>query len=176
MKDLENIEDCNTFKDDNFSVLMIWAEGCGVCQEAKPQFEALESKFDYKFYKMKMSEEAYKFYEQYEEKEPVRKPAVDEDGDPILDARGTQMTQIVRDDKGEIVKRAPISVPKYYVFHGEEATEDNEYGLLGKIDGHNLAQLEAILDQISQLEVEDSTEHSQGDSKASEEQSEANNG
>lgn len=155
MRDLETLEDCNVFKQEEFSVLMIWAEGCGVCEVAKPQFEALESKFDYNFYKMKFSKEAYDFYEQYEDKEVVKAPALDEDGDPILDARGEQMTRTVFDENGEPVKRAPIGVPKYYVFHGEEADDDNVYGLLGKVEGHNLEQLEAILEQISNMEKED---------------------
>jgi thiol-disulfide isomerase/thioredoxin len=156
MKELKVLEDCNALKKDNFSVLMIWAEGCGVCEVAKPQYEQLEESFkNYEFYKMQMDKESFKFYEQYEEKEVAKKPAVDEDGDPILDARGQQMTQVARDENGEVIMTTPIAVPKYYVFHGEEATEDNEYGLLGKVEGHNLEQLKAILEQISVMEEED---------------------
>jgi hypothetical protein len=43
------------------------------------------------------------------------------------------------------------AVPKYYVFHGSEASEENQYGLLGKVEGHNLEQLKAILGQISEM-------------------------
>ena len=144
MIDLSNKDDLEVLKKEEFSVLMIWAEGCGVCQQAKPLYEAIEPKFeDFNFYKMQMADENYGFYKKYEEEQEVEVPAVDEDGDPIIDARGNQMT---RKTMGYINQ-----VPKYYVFHGSEATEEDEYGLLGKVDGHNLEQLEAILGQISSM-------------------------
>lgn len=145
MIDLSNKEDLELLKKEEFSVLMIWAEGCGVCAHAKPLYEAIEPKFeDFNFYKMQMADENYGFYKKYEEEQEVEVPAIDEDGDPIINARGEQMT---RKTTGYINQ-----VPKYYVFHGSEATEDDEYGLLGKVDGHNLEQLESILEQIKQLE------------------------
>lgn len=148
MKDLDNKEDFEQIKVNKFSVVMYWAEGCGVCSEAKPLFDKLEDKFkDYEFYKAKMNEDTYGFYKKYEEEQDVEVPAIDEDGDPIVNARGEQMK---RKTKGYLNQ-----VPKYYVFHGSEASEDDEYGLLGKIDGHNLEQLEAILEQISDMEQDD---------------------
>lgn len=151
MRDLEEKKDFEVLKNDNFSVVMYWAEGCGVCDMAKPNFEKLEPKFkNYKFYKVKMTDETYGFYKKYEEEQKVTVPAVDEDGDPILDARGKQMT---RNTMGYINQ-----VPKYYVFHGSEATDEDQYGLLGKVDGHNLEQLNSILEQIGALEEQDNGE------------------
>lgn len=148
MQDLDKKEDFEVLKEDNFSVVMYWAEGCGVCDAAKPKFAELEPKFkDYKFYKVKMSNDTYGFYKKYEEEQEVTVPAIDEDGDPIVDAKGTQMTRNI--------KTILNQVPKYYVFHGSEASEDDQYGLLGKVDGHNLEQLEAILEQIGALQEED---------------------
>ena len=152
MKDLSNKEDLEILKQEDFSVLMIWAEGCGVCTEAKPLFEKLEPKFeDFNFYKVQMSDENYGFYKKYEEEQEIEVPAADEDGDPIVDARGNQMKRKV--------KTILNQVPKYYVFHGSEATEDDEYGLLGKVDGHNLEQLEAILEQIKTMSEEEESEN-----------------
>jgi len=151
MKDLKEKKDFEVLKNENFSVVMYWAEGCGVCEVAKPNFEKLEPKFkNYKFYKVKMTDETYGFYKKYEEEQKVTVPAVDEDGDPILDARGKQMT---RNTMGYINQ-----VPKYYVFHGSEATDEDQYGLLGKVDGHNLEQLNSILEQIGALEEQDNEE------------------
>lgn len=148
MKDLSNKEDLEILKSEDFSVLMIWADGCHVCAEAKPNFEKLEPKFkDFNFYKMQMADENYGFYKKYEEEQEIEVPAVDEDGDPIVDARGNQMK---RKTTGYITR-----VPKYYVFNGSEASEDDEYGLLGKIDGHNLEQLEAILGEIEKLQEQE---------------------
>lgn len=131
----------NKLKHDNFSVLLIWSEGCPACQKAKPEYEALESKFsDFDFYNMPLSPETLEFYEQYEEPKKVQIPAEDEDGDPIVNAQGKPMMRTV--------ERIVRTVPKYYVFHGSESTEDNEYGLLGIVEGHNLVQLEAILTNL----------------------------
>jgi len=152
MKDLSNKEDLEILKQEEFSVLMIWADGCHVCAEAKPLFEKLEPKFeDFNFYKVQMSDENYGFYKKYEEEQEVTVPAIDEDGDVIVDARGNKMT---RKTMGYINQ-----VPKYYVFHGSEATEEDEYGLLGKVDGHNLEQLEAILEQIKAMSEEEESEN-----------------
>lgn len=159
MINIENLEQANKFKEEDFSVLLIWAEGCGFCEEAKPMFQALEDKFtDFNFYQWKLDRDSFEFYSQYEEKEPVRIPSLDEDGDPILDARGNQISQLATNENGEVVKRAPISVPKLYVFHGEESTEENPYGLLGKVDGFNMGQLEAILGQIKDMQEQEDGE------------------
>ena len=167
MKDLKKKKDFEVLKNENFSVLMIWANGCGVCEQAKPQYEGLDSKFDYDFYKMELGKESFEFYSQFEEKTQVaRIPSVDEDGDPILDARGNQMSQVLRDENGEVVKNVPIAVPKYYVFHGDAADEENPYGLLGKVEGHNLPQLESILANLKDLEEQEASEQGEQDGEA----------
>lgn len=148
MIDLSNKDDLEVLKKEEFSVLMIWADGCGVCAHAKPLYEAIEPKFPaFNFYKMQMADENYGFYKKYEEEKEIEVPAVDEDGDAIIDARGNQMKRKIKTIINE--------VPKYYVFHGSEATEEDEYGLLGKVDGHNLEQLEAILEQIKAMSDEE---------------------
>jgi thiol-disulfide isomerase/thioredoxin len=142
----------DVLKQDNFSVVMIWANGCHFCEQAKPQFDALEPDFpDFIFYKIELTNDSFhNFYKQFEQEELKAVPSVDEDGEPILDAKGNQIT----------VNRLTIStaVPKYYVFHGSEASEENPYGLLGKVEGHNLEQLKAILGQISEMAKQEENE------------------
>lgn len=161
MLDLNTLQDANdNLKKEQFSVLLIWTEGCHVCETAKPEFDKLESDFsdNFTFYKWKLDQESYNFYSQYEEKHEVWVDVLDEDGDPIQDFKGNNLKKLLKDDDGNVVKRANISVPKYYVFHGSEASEENPYGLLGKVEGHNLEQLRAILGQISQMAQEEQNE------------------
>lgn len=132
------------------SVLMIWADGCHVCDSAKPQFDILSENYtEFNFYKLQLNGDSMNFYKQHEEEVPVKKYILDSNGRPIADETGSYLHVFERDEMGEIIKRVPIAVPKYYVFHEEEVDIENPYGLLGKVDGHNLLQLESILENLS---------------------------
>lgn len=146
MKELNNLKDLDCLKKEDFSVLMVYAEGCEACAKAKPEFEKLDKNFEYDFYQIPLNQESMEFYKKYEEQVKIPVPAVDEDGDPIVDAEGKQMT------RNEM--RYQVVVPKFYVFHGSESSEEDEYGLLGKVDGFNVEQLGAILEQMKDLEVD----------------------
>ena len=141
-------------KQDKFNVLLIYADACHVCQEAKPKYEELSNSVNgdlFSFYKAPLNQSIYEFYSQFEEKVPQRTPSFDEDGDPILDAQGNHMSRILRDENGEVVKSAPIQIPKFYVFHPDEASDENPYGLLGKVEGFNIEQLAHILASIEEM-------------------------
>lgn len=157
MIDLQSTQEASDrLSKEQFHVLMIWAEGCHVCQVAKPDFEKLETEFStFNFMKWQLNDESHKFYSNFEEKQPVKVDVLDEDGDPIVDADGKKMQKLLKDDNGEVVLEVPISIPKYYVFHGSERGDDNPYGLLGKVDGHNLEQLKHILTQIKLMEEQE---------------------
>lgn len=151
--DVSNVE---KLKNDQLSTLMIWVDGCPACEKAKESYKEIQDKFeDYKFYEMEMKEnDVYEFYSNFVEKEPSIEEVKDEDGDVIYDARGNALTRKARDENGEVIMKAPIQVPRFFVFHGSSAEEENEYGFLGKVDGHNAEMLEHILTNIKEMEQE----------------------
>lgn len=152
--DVSNVEE---LKKDQLSTVMIWVDGCPACAKAKESYEEIVDKFqDYRFFEMEMkTQEEYDFYSQFVEKEVVMEEVKDEDGDVIYDARGNALQRKARDENGEIVEKAPIQVPRFFVFHGDSAEEENEFGFLGKVDGHNTPMLEQILTNIAQLQEEE---------------------
>lgn len=151
------VENLDELKKDQLSVLMIWVNGCSACSEAKEGYAELPKKFqDYKFFEMELNNQAvYDFYSNFTEKQPVMEEIKDEDGDVIYDAKGKALTRLARDENGELVLKAPIQVPKFFVFHGSSIDAENEYGFLGKVDGFNLPMLDQILENIQKMQKEE---------------------
>lgn len=152
-----NVENVDVLKNDKLSVLMIWVEGCSACSSAKEKYAELPEQFaDYDFYEMQMSNNTvYDFYSNFVEKEPTMEEVKDEDGDVIYDAKGKALTRLARDENGELILKAPIQVPKFFVFHGQSADAENEYGFLGKVDGFNHEMLVQILSNIRDMQNEE---------------------
>ena len=149
MKELEVSEIESIKGNEKTTVMLIWNENCGICLEVKPKFEDMSKKFDMEFLTLQLNnEKVFNFYSNFVEKEQVKSPSFDEDGDAILDARGNQIERFHLDEDGNIIEKAPISVPKFFVFNQAGIDEDNEYGFLGKVDGFNVEMLESILTTI----------------------------
>jgi len=156
MKELE-VEKISSIKEnEKTTVMLIWHEHCGICQEVKPKFEQMSKSFDMEFLTLQLNnEKVYDFYSEFTEKEKVKSPSFDEDGDAILDAQGNQIERFHLDENGEIIEKAPIQVPKFFVFNQAGADEDNEFGFLGKVDGYNVEMLESILTTIEKGEIDE---------------------
>ena len=151
------IQDINTLKTkENTSVLLIWSEGCSVCTEVKPLFKNMSKKFDnMNFLTLQLNSDlVYDFYSKFVEAEDVKQLSLDSDGDPILDANGQPISSYVRDDEGNILRKAPLSVPRYFVFNKESITDTSEWGFLGKVDGHNDELLDHILTTLDKGSIE----------------------
>ena len=156
MKELEVAEIESIKENEKTTVMLIWNENCGICLEVKPKFEDMSKKFDMEFLTLQLNnEKVFNFYSNFVEKEQVKSPSFDEDGDAILDARGNQIERFHLDEDGNIIEKAPISVPKFFVFNQAGVDEDNEYGFLGKVDGFNVEMLESILTTIEKGEEDE---------------------
>lgn len=152
-----SIKEINSLKKGvDTKVLMVWSDSCHVCQDIKPKFEEVSDKYNMDFLTIELKDKkVYDFYSNYVEKQKVKTPSFDEDGDPILNARGQQIESFDYDEEGNIIERAPITVPAFFVFNPEASEESNEYGFLGKVDGHNLPMLESILTTIEKGEIDE---------------------
>lgn len=156
MKELEVGEISSIKENEKTTVMLIWNEHCGICQEVKPKFEDMSKSFDMEFLTLQLNnEKVYDFYSNFVEKEQVKSPSFDEDGDAILDAQGNQIERFHLDEDGEIIEKAPIQVPKFFVFNQAGVDEDNEFGFLGKVDGYNVEMLQSILTTIEKGEIDE---------------------
>lgn len=129
MKDLKHSDGIPTSK----YVMMIKAEQCHACQAAKPMFESLESEFpSFEFVRLEFSEDVMPFYKSVIKPEIVRQKK--------------KVNGIMR----EVVSRqVPVSFPNFLFFDPAQKTEDNPYGFLGNIVGHNEEGLKHILTELS---------------------------
>lgn len=129
MKELSNPTEIPSGK----SVLMIKAEQCGACQEAKPMFESLESKYpSFQFTRLEFTEKVLPFYESVIPKEIVREQK-EIDG---------VMKTVVR-------KERKISFPNFFFFDSAMKSDENPYGFLGNISGYNEEGLTHVLESLT---------------------------
>lgn len=144
-------EQIETLKQNSFVCLMYWAEGCGFCEQAKPEYKKIAEDFTFvNFYSIKMDEESYKFYSRYIPKEQVKIQSKHDDGEPILDADGNPLFTYKKDEDGKILEESPVSIPNFLVFHEKSADNYDEYGFLGNVEGIQMDRLRSILTGIKQ--------------------------
>lgn len=114
-------------------VMMIKAEQCHACQAAKPMFESLEAEYpSFEFVRLEFSEEVLPFYKSVIPAQIVREKK---------DVNG-QIREVVS-------KQVPISFPNFLFFDPSQKTEENPYGFLGNIVGHNEEGLRHVLTELS---------------------------
>lgn len=142
------------FNPNKLSVVMFYMEGCGACENAKPQLEKVSKEHDEAdFYKIQLSPSSYeKLYNVYEEKTVKQTEEVlDDNGEPVLTKSGKPFKRHKLDEKGNIILNSPMIAPNFFFFHPESAEGDDKLGFLGNVRGADINKVEAILDQMKEL-------------------------
>ena len=117
-------------KTQDFTVLMIYAEGCSYCEQMKPIFEQLELEFPLLSYHKEDISKITPFYERYADQK--------------------EMTL----EDGTIVMVPKYIIPNFYIFARELQDETDEYGFAGGFDGANPEELRAVLNALQQKVLE----------------------
>lgn len=153
MKDI-TIEQIDEIKHNSKSVVLIWAEGCEACSQAKPFFETIEPIYDqFYFYRLQFSPEILPFYNKYVAKQPAMEPFLDEQGNKILDGNGQTLMKLKLDEQGNPIMETPISFPNFMVFVNGFIDELNEHGFVGNIGGLDKGHVEFALSRMSEQKV-----------------------
>ena len=133
---IKRIKQLELIKQAKFSCVFFHMDGCVHCDNAKPIVQQLSKRLpDVKFFTIKADAfpEALNFYTQYAEFTQSLQTIMD-DGKPALDPNGNVITVPRFDDKGLPVMEPVISIPQFYLMAQSEIDEDNEYGLVGKVN------------------------------------------
>ena len=149
MKEL-NIDQIDEIRNDSKSIILIYAEGCSACDQAKPFFDKIESIYDqFYFYKVNFSPEILPFYNKYTLKSPVMIQPKNVDGVLLNDENGKPIIQFKLDEEGKQILETQVQFPNFFVFVNELITEENEHGFAGNIAGFNPGHVEFALSQMS---------------------------
>lgn len=147
-------KDLPLLKEKEFSVLFFHAKGCQHCENAKPVFQKFSEAYPNILFLSIEFQDAREYYEKFAEEIPlvVYEPLLEND-QPILDEKGNQITKAVaqfnEDGTPKLVKK--YAFPTFYVHHTEAAKPDNEFGFIGGFDGLNVAEAQAVLNQLNEI-------------------------
>jgi thiol-disulfide isomerase/thioredoxin len=150
---IKSNEELKLIKTSKFSCVFFHAEGCIHCENAKPIVAELDSKLpDVDFFLIQADgfPEAFEFYTQYAELQPVLDTVMNGDK-PMLDHNGNVVTVPRIDDSGNPVMEPLIAIPQFYLMANSEIDEDNPYGFIGKVSGFAPEKLEAVLLKFKEL-------------------------
>ena len=116
-------------------VLLVWAEGCHVCETAKPMYEEMKEKYvDFTFYKMQFHPDILPFYNSVIPKEPTKIKQTTSSGLEIT-------TYKLNEDK-TLAMESPLAFPNFLFYSKDE-------GFLGNVGGLDVPVLTNILESMS---------------------------
>lgn len=144
-KSIKSKEDLELLKQSEFACVFFHVNGCVHCDNAKPIVEELDEKLsNVDFFTLNAQEfpDCMEFYSRYADKQQSRKTVMDGD-EPLIDADGNVVTELMYDEAGKPVLEPIISIPVFYVLSNHEV--EGEYGYIGKIDGFQPEKLEGVL-------------------------------
>jgi len=138
-----------------FTLLMIYAEGCKHCADAKPVFEQYANDFpEIQFLKANIKDvESYYKNTADQEQDIKYVPALDFDGSELKNDKGATITiaepQFNEDGTPKMI--TTYKIPAIHVHHKAAVDENNIDGFIGGYDGNDVGALDAICNKIREI-------------------------
>ena len=131
------LKNLHLLKRADYSVVLIYANGCLHCETVKPIYKALEKEYreEIAFYKAEIND-IKALYETYAEKQPA-----------MSQTESGEVSEIL-DESGNPVMVPTYIIPNFFVFAHELQGDEDEYGFAGGFDGANPNELEAVLQAL----------------------------
>lgn len=133
-------------REDSFSIVLFYADGCHHCQQVKPIITDLESKLqNTKFYMIDISSEDghMELYNKYAKLEQEKE---------YKEINGETQVRFVFNEDGTPSMVRGISIPDILLFSSKEVDEDdNENGFVGKVSGNLPDKITGVLKQYHSI-------------------------
>jgi thiol-disulfide isomerase/thioredoxin len=141
--EITSLQQLELLKTGEFSCLLVKSKGCSHCEAVTPILTQLSEATPFvKFYSLELDAfpEVTTLYDLYSGQEQQWQ---------VVEHEGKQQVAFMFNEDGTPKMSTKVSVPQFFIFHKDERDEDDEYGLVGTINGNVPEKIQGVFEALT---------------------------